>query len=122
MFIKKRTLIILTTLILIINGVLIYSLYFSKPRNSLELYQAIAFADDFEQVQNLNLAGYEDNFKKEDFDYIKSEKSIANSISQMTLFAYDEKTYVIMTSPGTRKLKILTVEELPKDIRDYFSE
>ncbi|MFD1928898.1 hypothetical protein ACFSFY_12725 [Sporosarcina siberiensis] len=120
MFVKKSTLIILSTLVLIIISVLIYFLYFSKPKNSLELYQAISFADDFEKVQNLTLEGYEGNFKKEDFDYIKSDESIAKSISQVTLFEYDEKTYVIMTSPGTQKLKVLSVEELPKDIRDYF--
>lgn len=101
---------------------LIYYVYFYTPKNSLELYQAISFADDFEDVEKLMLEGYEDNFKKEDFNYINRLDTSANSVSQFTLFEYDEKTYVIMTSPGTSKLKVLAVEELPTDIRDYFSE
>lgn len=46
----------------------------------------------------------------------------ANRVSQFTLFEYDDKTIVIMTSPGTERLKVLTVEEMPIDIRNYFLE
>ncbi|KGR74960.1 hypothetical protein CD33_14610 [Ureibacillus sinduriensis BLB-1 = JCM 15800] len=98
----------------------IYYVYFYTPKNSLELYQAISFANDFEDAQKLILKDYEDNFKKEDFDYINRIDTRANSVSQFTLFEYDERTYVIMTSPGTTKLKVLKVETLPVDIRNYF--
>lgn len=98
----------------------IYYVYFYTPKNSLELYQAISFADNFEDVQKLILEDYEDNFKKEDFTYMNRLDTNANNVSQFALFEYDEKTFVIMTSPRTSKLKILAVEELPIGIRNYF--
>lgn len=100
----------------------IYYLLFYTPKNSIELYQAISFADDFEDVQKLMLEGYEDNFKKEDFDYINSLDTSTALVRQFTLFEYDSKTYVIETTPGTPLLKIFAVEELPLDIRNYFIE
>ncbi|RSD26857.1 hypothetical protein [Mesobacillus subterraneus] len=105
--------------VLIIGAASYYQVFF-KPKNSLELYQAISFAEDFEEATKLTLEGYENNFKEKDFDYINRIDTSANSISQFTLFEYDEKTYVIMTSPGTERLKVLAVEELPADVRDYF--
>ena len=66
------------------------------------------------------LEGYEDNFKEEDFEFIKKLDTSPNRIGQFTLLEYDERTFVIMTSPGTKKLEVLAVDELPKDIRDYF--
>jgi hypothetical protein len=93
---------------------------FFTPKNSLELYQKMAFADDYEVVQKLALDGYEGNIREEDFNYIKGR--FASGVSQFTLFEYKEKSYVIMTSPGTKKLNVLTVEELPEDIRDFFLE
>ncbi|MGN7400273.1 hypothetical protein ACTHO0_10480 [Cytobacillus praedii] len=98
----------------------VYYFYFFTPKNSLELYQAISFAKDFEEAQKLTLEGYEDHFKKEDFDYINRLGRNAINVSQFTAFEYNEKTYLVMTSPGTEKLKILAVEELPKDVREYF--
>jgi len=96
----------------------LYYVYFFTPKNSLELYQELHFADDFEEVQKLILDGYEDNFTKGDFDYIQDKS--ADRIAQFTLFEYKEKSYVIMTSPGTERLKVLAVEELPEDIRKFF--
>lgn len=103
-------------------GGLLYYVYFYTPKNSLELYQAISFADDFEEARQLTLEGHQDNFKKEDFDFINRLDTNADSVGQFTLIEYGEKTYVIMTSTGTPRLKILAVEELPTDIRNYFIE
>jgi len=101
----------------------IYVKFFFTPKDSLELYQAISFANDFEEVQNkLMLEGYQDNFKEEDFNFINSIDTSANRVGQYTLFEYEDKTFVIVTSPGTERLKVLSVEELPKEIRDYFLE
>ncbi len=72
------------------------------------------------RCRDLILEGNGENFKKEDFDYINRVDTSANRISQLTLIEYDEKTYVIVTSSGTPRLKILAVEELPIDIRNYF--
>jgi len=102
-----------------------YYIHLFKPKNSVDLYQSMSFADDFEEAQSLMLEGYEANFKEEDFEFINGTDTQANSISQFTLFEYEEKSYLIMTSPGTqgiRKLKVLAVEELPTEIRDYFLE
>ncbi len=120
---KKKRLkdwIIFLVLILIICGGTLYYLYFFKPKNSLELYQELTFAESYKEIQQLFLEGYESNFSKEDFNYIQS--NTANRVGQFTLFEYNEKSYIIMTSPGTEKLKVLAVEELPEDIRNFFME
>lgn len=117
----KEWLIFIIVSFVCISGSIYYVLFYT-PKNSLELYQEISLADDFEDVQKLILEGYENNFNKEDFDYNNSLETTANKVSQFTLFEYDEKTYVIITSPGTPKLKVLAVEELPLDIRNYFIE
>ncbi|OHX41611.1 hypothetical protein BBV17_03285 [Cytobacillus oceanisediminis] len=53
-----------------------------------------------------------------------SRKRILNTlpdrISHFTLLEYEGKTFVIMTSPGTEKLKVLAVEELPDELRECF--
>ncbi|WP_235864044.1 hypothetical protein [Sutcliffiella halmapala] len=103
-----------------IIGTATYYILFFTPKNSLELYQAISFADNFEKAQKVMLEGYEANFDKEDYDYINRLDISPNRISQFTIFEYDEKTYMVMTTPGTERLQVLAVEELPKEIRDYF--
>ena len=122
---KKKTLkdrITFIILVFVIVGGAMYYFVFYTPKNSLELYQAITFADDFEEAKKLMLEGYEDNFKEEDFEFIKRLDTIANSVGQFTLFEYDDRTFVVMTSPGTERLKVLSVDELPKDIRNYFRQ
>jgi hypothetical protein len=106
--------------LVLILGLTTYYILFFTPKNSLELYQAISFADDFEEAQEVMLEGYEGHFKEEDFEFINRLKTSADRISQFTLFEYEEKTYLIMTTPGTERLKVLSVEELPTDIREYF--
>jgi hypothetical protein len=114
----------------IVSGIIVFVIlvlinsyiYLFKPKNSLELYQSISFANDFDEVKKLMLKGYEGNFKEEDFAFMNRLDKPANSIGQFTLFEYDEKTFVIMTSPGTERLKVLAVEELPIEIREYFLE
>lgn len=118
---KKKTLKdwgIFLVLVLLIVGGLVYYVYFFTPKNSLELYQELSYADNFEEVQKLILDGYEDNFTEVDFEYIQGNS--ANHISQFTIFEYSGKSYVIMTSPGTERLKVLGVEQLPEDIRVFF--
>ena len=120
---KQKTLkdwITFLILVFVIVGGVTYYVVFYTPKNSIELYQEISFADDFENVEKLMLEGYEDNFKEEDFEFIKRMDTSPNRIGQFTLFEYDERTFVIMTSPGTKRLEVLAVDELPKDIRNYF--
>lgn len=111
---------ILSALIVIIAGGLLYYVNFYKPKNSIELYQEMHFVDNFEEMRGLMLDGFEDNFTEEEFNYIRANP--VNRIGQFTLIEYNDKSYVVMTSPGTKRLKILAVEELPVDIREFFSE
>ncbi|WP_096200043.1 hypothetical protein [Bacillus sp. FJAT-45350] len=120
--IQKKTLISYIIITALLIGITTYYLLFFTPKNSLELYQAISFADDFEEGQNIMLEGYEENFKKEDFEYISRLDTTASRVGQFTLIEFSEKTYMVMTTPGTGRLQVLAVEELPKEIRDYFLE
>lgn len=120
-FIKKRTLkewLVFLVLVLTITGGSLYYVYFFTPKNSLELYQKLHSADDLEEVQKLILDGYEANFTESNLNFIKDNS--AESIGQFTILEYKEKSYVLMTSPGTDRLKVLAVEELPEDIREFF--
>jgi hypothetical protein len=103
-------------------GTAAYYTFFHTPKDSLGLYQAISFADDFEKAVSLTLEGYEENFKIEDYEFINSLENQAQSVSQYTLFEYKKRTYLIMTTPGTDKLEVLDVRELPEEIRNYFLE
>ena len=59
------------------------------------------------------------NIDYESIEYIQEEFD-PNMISQFTLLEFDEKTYLIQTTPGTAKMKIIAIEELPVEIREYF--
>ena len=59
------------------------------------------------------------NVDYESINYIQKEFD-PNSISQFTLLEFDEKTYIILTTPGTEKMEIINIEELPIEIREYF--
>lgn len=123
MFRKKKKLkegsILFVVALLLIGGYFYYE-YFFTPKNSLELYQEITFADSVDEVQKLFLRGYEVDLTEEDLNYMRGHS--ANRVSQFTLFEYNSKSYVIMTSPGTKKLKVLAIEELPEQMRSFFSE
>lgn len=108
--------------VLVILGIPTYYVTFLTPKNSLELYQAIAFAEDFGEAKKLMQKEYEGNFREEDFEFISGTEDSPKRIGQLSLFEYDKKTFVIMTSPGTSKLEVLAVDELPKDVREYFLE
>ncbi|WP_080848015.1 hypothetical protein [Cytobacillus gottheilii] len=114
---KVNTWIIYSIITFVTVGVLYYT-HIYKPKNSIELYQELTFADSYEEIQKLMLDGYEDNFSEEDFEYIQNRT--AKRVGQFSLFEYHNKSYVIMTSPGTEKLKVLAVEELPEDMREFF--
>jgi hypothetical protein len=115
----KNWMIFLLSVFIILGGATYY-MVFHMPRNSLDLYQSIASADDFEEATKLMSEGHEGNFKAEDFEFISRSNASPNRVGQFSLFEYDEKTFVIMTTPGTNKLEVLAVDELPKDLRDYF--
>ncbi|QSS98741.1 hypothetical protein IMZ31_11545 [Pontibacillus sp. ALD_SL1] len=115
---NRKRIVYLLSLVIIITGGLLYYVYFFTPKNSMELYRQLHFSEDIKKAKELLLEGYEDNLTEEDFKFIANNP--VDQISQFTLFKYNEKSYVIMTSPGTERLKILAVKELPEDLREFF--
>lgn len=111
---------ILSFLLLIIIGLIIYSGFFNKPKNSVQLYEEMAYVEDVEKMKELMVDGFESNFKVEDIAYIQHPGNTANQIRQLTLFEYDDKTFVMSTTLGTEKIEVYQMEELPEDIRAYF--
>lgn len=116
---KKMGIAFIIIILLILGGSLYY-VYFFTPKNALELYQEITFSNDYEEVKKYLLDGYEDNFSEEDFNYIKNNS--ADWIGQFSIFEYNSKSYIVMTTPGTERLKILAVEELPEELRGFFTQ
>ncbi len=88
----------------------------TNPSNSLELMQTLRNSENpeslFLDTKNIDYKIIE--FIQEEFN--------PNMITQITLLEFDEKTYLIQTTPGTKKLKIIAIEELPNEIRQYFVE
>lgn len=115
----KNFIAILVVTILVVRG---YYIFGHKPKNSLELYQAIQFSKDYSQAQNLILEGYEENFSEEVYEGIVNASTSPNSVNQFTVFQYDNQSYIIETTPGTMKLEILRVAKLPKKMKDYLDE
>lgn len=98
--------------------------YYTKPEDSLELYQELRFSEEFSSVHHLLEPGYENYFSEEAYDVLKSEKGSPSMIRQFTVIQYDDDTesVLIETSPGTNKLTILRAEVLPEAIENYFKE
>ncbi len=118
---RKEIILFFIVMIVFLGGAVFYKVFFT-PKNSLELYQSISFADDAEEVQALFLEGYEENVDSKDLEYIMKTDTSANRISQFTLIEYEDTSYLIMTTLGTEKLQILSMQELPEEIREYFLE
>ncbi len=88
----------------------------TNPSNSLELMQTLRNSDNPESlfIDSKNIDYESIKYIQEEFD--------PNMISQFTLLEFDEKTYLIQTTPGTKKMEIIAIEELPTEIREYFIE
>ncbi|WP_339250846.1 hypothetical protein NSQ43_13040 [Sporosarcina sp. FSL W8-0480] len=92
--------------------------YLFKPRDSLELHQALAFSGTFEKAGKLMLDGNQSNLSIEDYNTI-SERQAVYGIYQYTLLEYGNKTFLIETTPGGKKLEIIRVTELPEEVSDF---
>ncbi|KOS67771.1 hypothetical protein AEA09_03815 [Lysinibacillus contaminans] len=88
----------------------------TNPSNSLELMQTLR---NSENPESLFLDSKNIDYKS--IEYIQEEFD-PNTVKQITLLEFDEKTYFIQTTPGTKKMKIIAIEELPIEIREYFIE
>lgn len=112
-YIKKILAIIFA--LLIVSAPIIYWAI-TNPSNSLELMQTLR---NSEIPESLFLDPKNIDYKS--IEYIQEEFN-PNMITQITLLEFDEKTYLVQTTPGTKKMKIIAIEELPIEIREYFIE
>ena len=100
--------------VLIIVSIPIFEWLLTNPSNSLELMQTLRNSENPE-----SLFMDEKNFDAKIVDYIQEEFS-PNMVQQFTILEFDEKSFLIQTTPGTTKLDIINIEELPEEMRNYF--
>ncbi|GAA0339640.1 hypothetical protein GCM10008967_32500 [Bacillus carboniphilus] len=117
---KRKAMIMRVALVFLIGVVAVSYKLLYIPKDSLELYQSIGFADQYEDVLKLMLDGYEENFPRETYESIRNKGYGPQEIQQFTLFRYVDTTFLVMTTPGGNRLKVMKVEELPEEVRDYF--
>ena len=111
---KRRILFFILLLLLLFAPTINWAI--TNPSNSLELMQKLRNSDNPE-----SLFVDSKNIDYESINYIQ-KKFDPNMVSQFTLLEFDEKTYAIQTTPGTKKMKIISIEELPNEIREFFIE
>ena len=110
----KKILAIIFALLIVSAPIIHWAI--TNPSNSLELMQTLR---NSENPESLFLDSKNIDYKS--IEYIQEEFN-PNMITQITLLEFDEKTYLIQTTPGTKKMKIIAIEELPIEIREYFIE
>lgn len=106
-------------------GLLIANIYhniYLAPSTSVELFRSIQNTGDYEEVKKLLAEGDTESFSEEDYEFISNLQNYPHNISQFTLLSYQDTAYLLRTTPGTEKLKIIQVEELPADLQSYFQE
>ena len=110
----KKILAIIFALLIVSAPIIYWAI--TNPSNSLELMQTLR---NSENPESLFLDPKNIDYKS--IEYIQEEFN-PNMITQITLLEFDEKTYLVQTTPGTKKMKIIAIEELPIEIREYFIE
>ena len=100
--------------LLIIVSIPIFERLLTYPSNSLELMQTLRNSEN-----PASLFMEEKKFDAEIVEYIQEEFS-PNMVQQFTILEFDEKSFLIQTTPGTTKLEIINIEVLPKEMRNYF--
>lgn len=100
--------------LLIIVSIPIFERLLTNPSNSLELMQTLRNSGN-----PASIFMEEKKFDAEIVEYIQEEFS-PNMVQQFTILEFDEKSFLIQTTPGTTKLEIINIEELPEEMRNYF--
>lgn len=100
--------------LLIIVSIPIFERLLTYPSNSLELMQTLRNSEN-----PASLFMEEKKFDAEIVEYIQEEFS-PNMVQQFTIVDFDEKSFLIQTTPGTTKLEIINIEVLPEEMRNYF--
>lgn len=117
---SQKSWIVFLLLFVIGIGYISYEHVYLKPQTSVELYEEIAFANNFEQAKKVMVDDNKAHFSEEDFKVLNEIDSSPNKIRQLTLVEYDDETFVFSTTPGTKKLEVFAVGQLPPEIREYF--
>ncbi len=93
-----------------------------RPTNSLQVYHNFVLAEDYETAIKFMQKGYEENYTLDEYNSLDND-SVPNRVRQFTVIQYSKQdVYLIETTPGTMKMKVLEVEKLPKDIAKYIYE
>ncbi|MEK5184914.1 hypothetical protein [Solibacillus sp. FSL W7-1324] len=108
----KKVVAIIAVLILV--SIPLFEWLLTNPSNSLELMQTLR---NTENPESLFMEG--ENFDAEIVEYIQKEFS-PNMVLQFTILEFDEKSFLIQTTPGTTKLEIINIDEMPEEMRNYF--
>lgn len=82
------------------------------PTTSLQLYQQVRFADRYEEVEELFIDESKSNFSHADYEALQEifSKAPANSISQHTIFRYEDEWILLDTAPGTFQNRLLNIK------------
>ncbi|MDW0115119.1 hypothetical protein QT711_18320 [Sporosarcina saromensis] len=115
---KYEKVALILILVLLISIPFIYKVVI-QPKNALEMYQMVKFAEDFNQVRGHVLEGYEGNVSEELYNEVKNTDLSPEKVRQFTVFEYENETYFIETSPGTMKLKVLGLDKVPEEVHEY---
>lgn len=118
---KKEKIVLVLLIAIFIAMPVIYKVVI-KPKNAIELYQTIQFSDGFKDIKSHINEGYNSNVPVEIYDEIKNSTLSPEKVRQFTVLEYANEMYLIETSPGTTKLKILGLDKAPEEVRDYISE
>lgn len=94
--------------LLIIVSIPIFERLLTNPSNSSELMQNLRNSEN-----PASLFMEEKKFDAEIVEYIQEEFS-PNMVQQFTILEFDKKSFLIQTTPGTTKLEIINIEELPE--------
>lgn len=118
---KYEKVALILILVLLISIPFIYKVVI-QPKNALEMYQMVKFAEDFNEVSGHVLEGYEGNVSEELYNEVKNTDLSPEKVRQFTVFEYENETYFIETSPGTMKLKVLGLDKVPEEVHEYLKD
>ncbi|MHC8516867.1 hypothetical protein [Sporosarcina sp. ITBMC105] len=118
---KYEKVALILILVLLISIPFIYKVVI-QPKNALEMYQMVKFAEDFNEVRGHVLEGYEGNVSEELYNEVKNTDLSPEKVRQFTVFEYENETYFIETSPGTMKLKVLGLDRVPEEVHEYLKD
>lgn len=99
-----------------------YYLYGIRPKNSLELYQKIISSENYDDFLNLTLTEENIIIDKNVYLQMMNDPLPPDKIQQFTVIQGATNSYLIETTPGKTKIKIINMQEVPDEVRTYFMQ